>query len=97
MDTYSDEQWIKRLWNQAHEVLDKVIVPMCDIGEVGYCDCYLAGIDCYTSGDEALEERIIEAIKKEYALGEHCSFDAFTPLALIALLIIDRGGQYEEH
>lgn len=96
MDTYSDKEWIKRLWDQGYEILDKIIGPMCGM-DIGMTNIFMAGIDCYTASDEELEERIIEAIKKKYNLRKHCPFDAFTPLALIALLIIDRGGKYEEH
>jgi hypothetical protein len=90
----NDEQIISRVIGQAYEVLDQIIAPMCGIDGV-IADCYMAAIDCYSNGDEVLEERIIERIIKDYKLNEHAPIDAFTPLALIGLLIIDKGGRYE--
>jgi hypothetical protein len=89
----NDEAIIARVMGQAYEVLDQIIGPMCGIEGI-VADCYEAGIDCYCNDDEELENRIIEEIRIKYALGQYCTIDAFTPLALIALLIIDKGGRY---
>ena len=100
----ADKQLVYRVIELAYEVLNDVILPMCGIKEV-FADPYLASIDCYTCSvtsatqsinDEVLEQEIVDAIIKKYNLNEYAPISGYTPLALIALIIIDKGGQYEE-
>lgn len=96
----TDKQLVDRVVKLAYEVLNDVILPMCDI-EGAFADPYLASIDCYTcsirGNEDKLEQEIVDAIIKKYNLNEYAPISGFTPLALIALIIIDKGGQYEEH
>jgi hypothetical protein len=82
---------VGKVMNKAFEVLNEIIAPTCDISSVFLADPYLADINTYTMGDEQLEEEIVEAIQKKYNLEERFYIDAYTPLALIGLIILDFG------
>lgn len=78
----------------AYEILDEIISPICDIGNV-IADCNLATINDYTMGDEKEINEIINKIIEKYNLeeGEGAYLSNIMtedmPLNLISLMIIE--------
>jgi len=63
------------------------IIAMCDIKE-HITDIYLASISDFTSNENETN-KVIAKLQKKYKMGKRWSVDMYTPIALIALAILE--------
>ena len=74
----------------SYDILDNIVCPLAGIGSP-LADLYLADINDHTF-DEKIDKKVLKKISEKYKVDlEHSGLDAETPLALLALYIIENG------